>query len=733
MRVAWSSINDLLMFAGSGTNTVNVRATPEADRFTYLGGSGTDTIALDDGTSLPEIATLNGSAGTEDTISYASWTSPVAANLSSESRLFGAVLDGAQETPPVGTAATGRASLQFNTTTNAYGLVCDVRGIDLSDLTGAHIHTAAPGVAGPIKVDLGTSGWTRDGDGIVLRSTGAIPPADVAALVAGDAYINVHTKDHPTGEIRGQLTPGTAPGRSTGLAGDAPGDVLNFEHVTGGAENDLLLGGGGDETLAGGAGDDVLSGMEATDNPQGGAGDDFLTGGSGADMFAGGGGDDIVTWVPGEGSDVVEGEGGSDRLLFFGSGGNEIGAILPDGDGVDVLRDVGNINLDLATVEWVSMSMAGGVDSVSNTSTVSSVLNGGDGDDTLTGGDGADELYGGLGTDGLTGGDGGDLLRGEDDADTLNGGPGDDEAVVDAGTGPDSFAAGEGAGDLLTVIGTDGADSFTMSPAGGGHQVVLGASAVVTTDAAAELIRILAGKGSDVLDASGMPGAGPATILDGGEDVDDVRGGAAADVLTGGPGNDRITDAGGADEIFGGQDDDTIDASDGVTDTRIECDLGTDTVDADADDPVVECETVTRPAVPTPTPTAAPTAAPTIAPLPPTFGARTNVTVSAAKAALRLKRKTRSLKITVRNANAFPVAGRLELTTTLRGLTVVIGRARLTLPPNRSVTATLRLSKKLLAALRRTRRVRARATLEATDPRGVQRTIQQRLTLTRSR
>jgi Ca2+-binding RTX toxin-like protein len=47
----------------------------------------------------------------------------------------------------------------------------------------------------------------------------------------------------------------------------------------GGAGNDVLIGGDGDDNLLGGAGDDVLIGGEGTDLLDGGPGDDVLIGG----------------------------------------------------------------------------------------------------------------------------------------------------------------------------------------------------------------------------------------------------------------------------------------------------------------------------------------------------------------------------------------------------------------------------------------------------------------------
>lgn len=65
---------------------------------------------------------------------------------------------------------------------------------------GAHIHLGAPGKAGPVAVVL---------CGTVCRSpkTGraTLTPAQLRAIRAGGAYVNVHTRKNPAGEIRGQI------------------------------------------------------------------------------------------------------------------------------------------------------------------------------------------------------------------------------------------------------------------------------------------------------------------------------------------------------------------------------------------------------------------------------------------------------------------------------------------------------------------------------------------------
>jgi CHRD domain len=65
--------------------------------------------------------------------------------------------------------------------------------------TAAHIHIGARGRAGPVAVPL--CGPCRSG----ARRTATLQASVLAALEAGRAYVNIHTRRNPAGEIRGQI------------------------------------------------------------------------------------------------------------------------------------------------------------------------------------------------------------------------------------------------------------------------------------------------------------------------------------------------------------------------------------------------------------------------------------------------------------------------------------------------------------------------------------------------
>jgi Ca2+-binding RTX toxin-like protein len=134
-----------------------------------------------------------------------------------------------------------------------------------------------------------------------------------------------------------------------------------------------VFGGDGDDAILGGAGNDTLSGDAGRDDLRGGAGVDVLIGGKGADTADGGvgtdteilgDGADTALWVPGEGSDVIAGGTGHDTLAFTGADLSEVMSLSANGDNAVLLRDLGNIRMDLDGVENVEVSALGGADTM---------------------------------------------------------------------------------------------------------------------------------------------------------------------------------------------------------------------------------------------------------------------------------------------------------------------------------------------------------------------------------
>lgn len=114
--------------------------------------------------------------------------------------LFVFHLSGDQEVPPVATTDRGGCMGRFDSGANALTLVC-THDVDLP--TVMHIHRGAAGVNGPIAFDMGEPASP------VITTWSGMAPADVADLLAGNLYVNIHTAGRPSGVIRGQIVPRT--------------------------------------------------------------------------------------------------------------------------------------------------------------------------------------------------------------------------------------------------------------------------------------------------------------------------------------------------------------------------------------------------------------------------------------------------------------------------------------------------------------------------------------------
>ena len=162
---------------------------------------------------------------------------------------------------------------------------------------------------------------------------------------------------------------------SVGFGGVTPAQTFDRTTFT---SISVSLGGGNDSflvnstgqfnniplTVDGGEGNDVLRGSDGNDVLIGGSGDDNVDGGRGADTELLGAGDDVALWLPGEASDVIDGGGGHDTLVFIGAAGNETFGFSPNAGGAVLTRDLGNIRMDMDRVDEVDLSTLGGTDHV---------------------------------------------------------------------------------------------------------------------------------------------------------------------------------------------------------------------------------------------------------------------------------------------------------------------------------------------------------------------------------
>jgi Ca2+-binding RTX toxin-like protein len=251
--------------------------------------------------------------------------------------------------------------------------------------------------------------------------------------------------------------------------------------LDGGAGNDELFGGDGNDTLIGGAGDDELFGE---------GGNDTLIGGTGANLLDGGAGTDTASYA-----------GSAFGMLVAISGSNSNGVALSlgstDGDSLISIENIIGSNF---------------ADNISG-SAIANVISGGGGDDFISGDGGADSLNGGAGID--------------------TAGYGGSSAGVNVNLGTLSFVFGSG----FIQTGGTGTGGDAQGDTLSGFENLLGSSFADTLTGNNGANRLDGGSGADTLDG----GAG-GDILDGGAGNDTLVGGAGVgvDLLTGGAGADNF-------------------------------------------------------------------------------------------------------------------------------------------------------------------------------------------------
>ncbi len=138
-----------------------------------------------------------------------------AADLSMSERIFKASLSGGEEVPPITTEAKGEVTFQVRKGEDivTYKLTLS----NIKDITAAYIQKGKKGENGPPVINLFAEPKREDVSGTLLAE-GKVEPylligplkgkslhALIQLIEAEEAYVNIQTKKHPDGEIRGQI------------------------------------------------------------------------------------------------------------------------------------------------------------------------------------------------------------------------------------------------------------------------------------------------------------------------------------------------------------------------------------------------------------------------------------------------------------------------------------------------------------------------------------------------
>jgi len=132
-----------------------------------------------------------------------------ACSSNDDTEFFDAILSPDNEVPARASGASGVARLTFDGTTVTFIVLAS----NFNNYTQGHIHSAAAGVNGPVRVTLLpfqtpalsiTQGTLVEGSFTAANVTGIEFNALLEEMRAGTAYVNFHTTLYPGGEIRGQ-------------------------------------------------------------------------------------------------------------------------------------------------------------------------------------------------------------------------------------------------------------------------------------------------------------------------------------------------------------------------------------------------------------------------------------------------------------------------------------------------------------------------------------------------
>jgi Ca2+-binding RTX toxin-like protein len=398
-------------------------------------------------------------------------------------------------------------------------------------------------------------------DAIVVNGTGT-PAAVVIDLTGGPFAPGLTPEPDPSSEIEFTIALPTGTPLLRVLGGPGPDDIvagtteINLNAGESADDADVLIVGLPFLMVEGGPGEDRLSvaGGSGTGGPSLG----HLDGGADNDLLFGATGPNTITG--GEGIDTVDYTAASQLLLA-----DLLTATVQHGSGqVDVITSVENL------------TGSPGADTIAGTDEAN-VLLGGDGNDTLRGEGGDDLLDGGAGVDTvdlstspapvrvvLAGrsatGDGNDRLEGIENA---TGSAFADQLVGDDGAnrldGLDGNDRIEGAGGDDHLDGGAGIDTvdFGLSKDGVTVNLKQGTATGAGTDTVANFENVSGSSGDDTIDGNAGPntlggGDGDDTI-EGGSGDDRIKGGSNADRLLGQAGNDVLTAGPGFDQLNGGK------------------------------------------------------------------------------------------------------------------------------------------------------------------------------------
>ena len=232
-------------------------------------------------------------------------------------------------------------------------------GITVDGLA-AETHVTGGEAADAVTIDA------RGGDDTITGGVGLEGPVTVNAVGGAGVDSAVYKGTNAADTITVAPFPDKVVAVATGALFGAATETFSVQGLGG---PDSIVGINGpltptELTLDGGSGDDTVRGTNFPEHLLGGSGNDLVDGNIGADDASLGSGSDTFQWDPGDGSDVIEGEGGSDTLDFHGSNIGEIIDVSANGSRGRLTRNVAAVTQDFDGIEAVKIATLGGADTI---------------------------------------------------------------------------------------------------------------------------------------------------------------------------------------------------------------------------------------------------------------------------------------------------------------------------------------------------------------------------------
>ena len=328
-----ASIVNLTLDGGAGNDTI----IGSAGNDTLLGGDGNDTVTGGRGNDVALLGSGNDTfiwnpGDGSDTVEGQDGTDTL-------------VFNGASVAENIDISANGTRTRLFRDVGKVTMDLNSIEHIQLNTL-GAADNITVEDLSGTavtqVAIDLGATPGSPGGDGAADTVTvnGTAGDDHISFASSGGTVVVKGLSEHVT------ITNADA-GDSLVVNGGTGNDTIDASGLRAGQISNL--------TLNGGDGNDTITGS---------AGDDTVIGGRGNDVALLGSGNDTFIWNPGDGSDTVEGGAGNDTLQFNGANANENIDISANGSRARLFRDVGNVTMDLNSVERINVAALGGADTI---------------------------------------------------------------------------------------------------------------------------------------------------------------------------------------------------------------------------------------------------------------------------------------------------------------------------------------------------------------------------------